>query len=59
MDVSSPAVKRLAWIVGSVVAALIVSLLVHRFEADGALEFPVDFGREVVGIKRRKTRRRT
>ena len=46
MVIPSPMVKRLAWILGSVVAALIISLLVHRFEADGALEFPVDFGNE-------------
>ena len=47
MVVPSPMVKRLAWIFGSVVAALIVSLLVHRFEANGALEFPVDIGNEL------------
>ena len=46
MVVPAPMVKRLAWIFGSVVAALIASLLVHRFEAAGALEFPVDFGNE-------------
>ena len=50
MVVPTPMAKRLAWIFGSVVAALIVSLLVHRFEAGVALDFPVDIGREVADV---------
>lgn len=50
MVVPTPMAKRLAWIFGSVVAALIVSLLIHRFEAGVALDFPVDIGRDVADV---------
>jgi len=47
MDLSSPKIRRLIWIFGSLITAIIASLLIHRFESGAAMDFPVDFGGEL------------